>query len=498
MPIVQKILNLDSYFRSTDGDKIIINDLKFFSKLDNEKINNSLMTVYDNAETLSTKPSCDCGKVAGVYMIDKICSECGTVCKEPFKKVKPLLWLKALTTEFKFLNPTIWLMITTLFSKQSTNKITIDYLRYFCDSRYNPLSKDELPTHILQIYNYLGGVRSYQNTMSKLVDILTYMLSLPKFKDPDKQYTITQLITLIENNKDDIFSNYLPIVNKKLFVVENTTKGKFINLASSDIINCVMIWLKACSEESLSDKMKSSITGTVISNLARLYYTYYNDYVVKKEGMFRKHVYGARSHFTFRCVIVSIPGQHNYDEVIAPWCVATSAFRPHIINKLVKRGYSYKNASDMLFKAVKKFNPVIYDILNELIKEAPGKGIEILTQRNPSLFQGSMQKVYITKFNNNPLDVSFKISSLIVKHPNADFDGDELNQTILLDNLVAKEVDTFKPHYNIPDAYKLYGISGNFGLLGPSNTILANFLDDKSCDDKSEDEIVKQLKFIEI
>lgn len=498
MAIVQKILNLDSYFRSTDGDKIIINDLKFFSKLDNEKLNNSLMTVYNNAETLSIKPSCDCGKVVGVYMVGKLCSDCGTVCQESFKKVKPLLWLKALTPELKFLNPTVWLMITTLFSKQSASKITIDYLRYFCDSRYNPEGKNELPSHVAQIYNFLGGVRTYENTMSKLVDILKFMLSLSRYKDQEKQHNISQLITLITNNKDDIFTNYLPIVNKKLFVVENTTKGKFINLASSDIINCVKTWLKACSEENLSEKMKSSVTGTVISNLARLYHTYYNDYVVKKEGMLRKHVYGARSHFTFRCVIVSISGQHNYDEVIAPWCVATSAFRPHILNKLVKRGYSYKNASNILFRAVKKFNPEIYDILNELIEETPGKGIEILTQRNPSLFQGSMQKVYITKFNNNPSDVSFKISSLIAKHPNADFDGDELNQTILLDNLVAKEVDTFKPHYNIPDVSKPYAISGNFGLLGPSNSILTNFLDDKNCYDNSEDEIVKQLKFIDI
>lgn len=472
MSITQKLLNMDTFYKSCPGDKIIINDLSFFNNDHLEKINHSLMTVYENSETLSTKPSCDCGDTQGMFRIGKYCPNCGTQCLEPHTKVKPLLWLKTLTPDIKFLNPTVWLMLCQIIYKKR------DLLRWLCDNKYNPPIK--IPKHVIGIKDVvLNGERSYSAVMSHLEQILVYLLNHSSFKTVDRQQELRDMLELLHTHQEVLFSEYLPIINKKIFVVEEVRKGKFINLASADIVDVVKTWLKLCSEDNVSDKMYNNTVGSMLSNLAGLYKTYFNQYLVKKTGTFRKHVYGARSHFTFRCVIVSMPGQHRHDEIHAPWCVGVTAFRPHILNKLAKRGYTYKNAIIKLYRAVKVFDQEIYDILEELIQESPYKGLGVLLQRNPSLKQASSQLVYITKFKKDPDNMTISMSVLIVKGPNADFDGDELNVTILLDNFMVEQFKTLQPYFNIPDIAKPYEISGNLGLLSPATSVIANFLYDK-------------------
>jgi hypothetical protein len=61
-----------------------------------------------------------------------------------------------------------------------------------------------------------------------------------------------------------------------------------------------------------------------------------------------------------------------------------------------------------------------------------------------------------------------------------DFDGDELNFTVLGDELMATEFKTLSAHHNIPDMSKPFSISGNLSLLSPANSILSNYLGDYS------------------
>jgi hypothetical protein len=490
MAVTQRLLNMDAYFKSCSGDKIIINDLSFFNNEHLEKINHSLMTIYENSETLSTKPSCDCGATKGMFRIGKYCNQCGTQCLEPHTKVKPLLWLKTLTPEIKFLNPTVWLMISQILNKKR------DLLRWLCDYRYNPPTK--VPKHIIGIRDdVLNGERVYSNTMNHLEQILVYLLNHASYKTQPRQQILKDMLELIHNNPNALFSEYLPIINKKIFVVEEVRKGKFINLASADIVDVVKTWLKICSEDSVNEKIYNATLGSMLSNLAGLYKTYFDQYLVKKSGTFRKHVYGARSHFTFRCVIVSVPGKHKHDEISAPWCVGVTAFRPHILNKLTKRGYTYKSAILKLYRSIISFDTEIYEILNELIKESPYRGIPCIIQRNPSLKQGSANLVYITQFTDDPSNMTIKFSCLIAKAPNADYDGDELNVTILLDNYMCEQFKTLQPFFNVPDIAKPYEISGNLGLLSPSTSIIANYLYDKTPSTR-KDQISSSFKYVDM
>ena len=80
--------------------------------------------------------------------------------------------------------------------------------------------------------------------------------------------------------------------------------------------------------------------------------------------------------------------------------------------------YSYREASNKIFTAAKKFDQEIADIGEELIKEAGGQGIATIGHRNPTLQQGSAQQYYIVKFNNDPATNTIMISQLTMKAPN--------------------------------------------------------------------------------
>ena len=415
MGIVQKYISLDQYYRSTSGTKIILNDLDEFSLEDIETVNNSLMTVYDS-DVIDITPKCDCSKLKGAYLLGTVCNECGTAVIDPQEQMDPIMWLKILSPDMKFLSPHYWLMLRNVISKK------IDYIRWLSDTSYNP--PIEIPSFMYGLRDMLNE-RSYPNVINNIDKIIIFLKEQPKFKKSSHHMSnLDMLLDVYNNQKDVIFSNYLPVPNKKLFVMENTTKGKFTNLTVSDMIDLVMTWVKVSSGEKTINR-KSNSTAAVVSKLATLYSNYFATYISGKVGIFRKHAYGFRSHFTFRSVITSIPGRHEANAVEVPWVVGVTAYRPHILNKLIKRGYTYKEANKILFRVVGVYDEVIDEILKELISEARDQFLPVIIQRNPSLLQMSAIKVKIGKFKTDPKDKSLSISHLLVKNMNADFDGDE-------------------------------------------------------------------------
>lgn len=489
MAIAQKLINLNAYFRSTPGTKIIINDLNILSLENRNKISESILTVYDNTDVLSTKPSCECGATQGRYLLGRVCRECGTECKEPHSKLYPLLWLKSLRDDLPFVNPSFWCMLSSVMSS------TTDYLRWLSDDKYNPRVK--IPPYILTLKELLGGIRSYKNTIEHFERIIVFLLSIPKFKAPHKQRELKELLNLYKEHKEDIFSEYLPIVNKKLFVMENTNKGKFINLAASDAIEVVMGWLNVVSLHKDNLKKEEVMTCRAISNLSGLFHTYLKQYITSKYGWIRKHNIATRCYFSCRCVITSRPGSHKNDEIEMPWVIGPTVFRPHILNKLInQRHYAYQDAVRLLNRSIKKYEPVIDEILQELIDESPEGKIPVTIQRNPSIKRGSAIRVFITKFKSDDIrDKTISLSQLVVKLGNGDYDGDEENVMVMLDEVMANEARHLAPHFSTMNVDKPYQISKFITVLSQSDTTIGNMLSSKR-DLPGTDTIVNRLSFV--
>jgi len=412
--------------------------------------------------------------------------------RDVYEKTDPLLWLRALDDMPMFMSPHFWLMMRNAMSS------TVDGMRWLSDTGYNP--PKDIPDYLLGIQNTLPNFeRSYPYLVSHIKPILIYLKNHAAFKTVNKNIVIEGLIDLYTRSKKDIHSKYVPIINKRLFVMENTSKGKYTNLAVSDVIDITLLYVKAVNEVNATPNRKSNIMSRTMSRLADVYISYYKNYVASKPGIFRKHIYGARSHFTFRAVITSISGPHVYEEIHVPWAIGVTAFRPHLLNKLVKRGMIYKEASKLLFNSVKTFNPVVNECLKELVAESPYKnGIPVILQRNPSLEKGSAQRVFISYFKEDIYDPTISLSILITTPLNADFDGDEVNCTILGDNLLADEAGTLSTHFNAPGLSGITEISGDLSIPKPCVATLSNYLLEKEDDGRVIDTISKLLKPVEV
>ena len=101
-----------------------------------------------------------------------------------------------------------------------------------------------------------------------------------------------------------------------------------------------------------------------------------------KPGMFRKHVFASRNHFSMRCVISSLTKAHRYDELLIPWGAAVTMLKMHLMNKLIRRGYTVNHATSLLHFSVYRFHPLIRQLFDEIFSEAPDNKLYCLWQRN--------------------------------------------------------------------------------------------------------------------
>lgn len=460
--VKQKFLNLDKYYHSIES-KIRVNDFSLYDSDKSKECFKMLINTYES-DVVSTIPRCMCGKMSGMFVKDRMCPSCGFRVAE--KGYDPLVWVKTFSDEYKFINPIFYTMLNNVL------KDTVAYLIGMEDEFKNEKAASLAKSIDSAI---LKGDRTYRNFIANLDNILDLVLTLPKHKESHGKIMLVKY--LLDKYREDIFGYYLPLVSPMIFNITKTNKGKFVDIKLTNIIDIAANWLKASTVE-MNDRQKNRLIGQTYTKLALLIKFYITDYLGTKTGFLRKHLNGAKVPMTFRTVIVSRHGKHWHDELEVPWVTGVSVFRPHVLNKLIKKyKWKYKDAIKLIYKGAKEYHPLLDQIFQELIEESPYRGIPCLIQRNPSLLQGSSQLVYITKFKTDPEDNTMGFSQLIVKAPNGDYDGDELNVIPLLDNKLTEIFRTLEPKYNIPGPTP-FSVSSNLTILAPGHTIMMEYLQD--------------------
>ncbi len=138
------------------------------------------------------------------------------------------------------------------------------------------------------------------------------------------------------------------------------------------------------------------------------------DMLKGKQGRFRQNLLGKRVDYSGRSVIVVGP-ELGFNQCGLPKKMALELFDPFIIYELERRGYV--NTIKSAKRLMEQEDPVVYDILDDLIKEHP-----VLLNRAPTLHRLGVQAFM-------PVLVEGKAIRL---HPlacaafNADFDGDQM------------------------------------------------------------------------
>ena len=520
MGITHVFTNLTEMYNNSNTTKIIINDLINEEDKAGNVIFDNILTIYES-EILSTVPSCACPDRNGLYgrlNLGRVCEICGTEVKESYENIDSNMWLRALfvkdpplklfpTGEIPFITPGFWTVLTDLIHKvKGKDSNRPDLLRYFTDGSYKIPQKAVLSKQIINVRDRvvnecLGGKRCYItfiNNIDKVFELLInhpYYTKVNNAKNKQQFSKAKQLELLykiykesVEKQDGAIFTSFIPIISKHVFVMEKTPKGKIVDLKCASSIEVVNTWFKLCKTMKENDIHGSpqvtpreigKIMSKVIHTLSSTYTSYAREFLHHKNGIIRKHCYGARVPFTARGVIVSIRGKHDRKGIEVPWSIGLTIFYPHIMNKLKKRGYSMKEAVMLISSCYHKYDPVIDKIFKELIKEAPDNKIYAVIQRNPSLLRGSANLVYVSKFKTDPEDYTIGFSQLIVKAGNGDYDGDALNVLFLLDQKMVDLFKPFDPDLSNMDLDHPGSTTKHLTLLGPGNIIMLNFLKDR-------------------
>ena len=139
-----------------------------------------------------------------------------------------------------------------------------------------------------------------------------------------------------------------------------------------------------------------------------------SDMLKGKIGRFRQNLLGKRVDYSGRSVIVVGP-ELQLHQCGLPKGMALELFKPFIIRKLQEKGYAHtiKRAKHM----TEQISPEVWEVLEEVIDEHP-----VMLNRAPTLHRLGIQAFQPQLVE----DKAIRISPLVCKAFNADFDGDQM------------------------------------------------------------------------
>jgi hypothetical protein len=399
-------LNFNQLFNESARQPVIVNDISEETAGDKERFNMAIYTKHAS-DLLSNMPSCNCGTLIGEYNVGNLCNNCNTPVEHPSdQKLEPILWIRSPNGVAPLLNPIIWTMLSKKFTSSGFNII-----QWYCDTGYSPPVK--IPAVLESVIN-LGFNRGYNNFVNNFYPIIEGLFSLKQFKLKKNEENI--LLLLLKQSRDCIFSNHLPIPNKALLVIEESNFGIYTDATVEGAVDAIRTLVGIDSPLSTFNvRTKENRAAKTIYQLAEFYDSLYSQNLASKEGLFRKHIFGTRCHWSFRAVISSLTDQHAYDELHIPWGIGISVFRLHLINKLLRRSFTPNQAIALLNEHAAKYHPLLDELFKLLIAEAPGGSISCVLQRNPSLERASAQAMRITKIKTevNIPTISLSILSVV-------------------------------------------------------------------------------------
>lgn len=455
---------------------VIVNDFPNDTRTDRSELANLIRTSYDG-DTLNILPTCDCTKHTGRYKAELgyICEVCNTpVVSHSEKPIEANVWLRAPEGVAPFMNPCAWKMITDTFTCKGLNII-----QWLCGIQTTTNKPAQMA--IIERLGDLGIKRGYNNFVYNFDSIIETLVS-ERMHRPDVK-SRDEILDFIRMFRDRLFTYILPVPNKIAFITEVTAVGVYVDASMAPAMDAIQT-IASIDEEpgGTSQSVKENRTAKTISLLADFYLQYVKKAIGPKDGWFRKHVFGTRITFSARAVISSISEPHRYDDLHTPWSLSISLLRIHIINKLLKRGYTAKTAEKAVVHASvvllmnDKYSKDVSDCLDELLAESPYRGIPVILQRNPTLARASAQRLFITKIKRTLDDKTFSLSPQILAGPNADFDGDEMNLGLILDEYQFLLLDRLAPEYSVFDLQEARTISGINATPKPVISTIANWL----------------------
>lgn len=420
-----KYQNFDGIYHRLLTDKILINRIDIFNDEIKAVLDSIIMKNYSE-DNLSIIPSCQCGEIKGGYYLGDPCHKCSTrVVNGVDDSISFLLWVERPKEVEYFISP---IAIANLLDRYKITRPSVKLVEYIMLPNLKIDKKQQKTNlHVLERLDFLlkqnnipRGYNSFVKNFFKIIEILEHEFVKKKTSDEGN------FLQLMHDNKDQIFSNFMPFPNKVLFASETNELGRFVDRAVLSPINTIRR-LTGIDLHTRPSHVKQAKVARSLIDMSEFYKKYIEDVVFGKPGLIRQQLTATRSHFTARAVITSIPGIHEHDEIHVPWSIGCTLMRPFLLASLYRRGYSYRGAINFLTFHNRIYNPLIDEMFNEFIGSSMnmhGKiGLTCLFNRNPSLHRGSIQTVRLTRFKTDPEDNTISMSDRIGPSFNSDHDG---------------------------------------------------------------------------
>ena len=443
-----RLFDTDAHFRNSPG-AVLLNKIDFSRPGYAEALNSKL---YHQKTEMNFIASCECGYYEDNYYIGATCPVCKTLVVSPLSFNREHLphttWISAPEIIPGFPHPTFYRTLHAWLRYNRTDS--------YIDAILNPAKP--LPA-VLAGFVKGRGFKYFHDNFDYLVE---------QFFTITKRANSMHIRRLMEKYRHLAFVRYLPALSSVLHPITAADESAESSRRYTDKDS--QFFLEAVHQLSYIEHNHKKIRrGDTLDIKLFEAYRSYMEYLSKitdrrlskKASLLRRHMFGARFHWSFRAVIVPLTGPHRYDEIHVPWQVGVNTLRVHLLGRLMKRHKMPMSKAYALIKhAGAAYDPLIDQLMKEFIAESErGGGLPVPTNRNPSLRKGATQLIYITKIKTDLADAAMGFSPLIVSAPNADYDGDSLNGLLLLESDAAEKYLTMHPStnyfsYNAPTVSK--------------------------------------------
>lgn len=282
------------------------------------------------------------------------------------------------------------------------------------------------------ILEMLKGI-DLDSTVDKLKEDLKNTASEAKKKKISKRLKVLTAFQISGNRPEWMILSVVPVIPPDLRPLVPLDGGRFATSDLNDLYRRVinrnnrlkrLLELNAPDiivrnekrmlQESVDALFDNGRRGRTITGPNKRPLKSLSDMLKGKGGRFRQNLLGKRVDYSGRSVIVVGP-ELRLHQCGLPKKMALELFKPFIYNKLEERGYvtTIKSAKKM----VEKEKPVVWDILDEVIKEHP-----VMLNRAPTLHRLGIQAF-------EPILIEGKaiqLHPLVCTAYNADFDGDQM------------------------------------------------------------------------
>ena len=203
----------------------------------------------------------------------------------------------------------------------------------------------------------------------------------------------------------DLNDLYRRIINR------NNRLKRLLDLGAPDII---IRNEKRMLQEAVDALIDNGRRGRAVTGPGNRALKSLSDMLKGKQGRFRQNLLGKRVDYSGRSVIVVGPELKIY-QCGLPKEMAIELFKPFVMKELEAKGLAHNIKSAK--KMVEKLQPVVWDVLEDVIKEHP-----VMLNRAPTLHRLGIQAF-------EPILVggrAIKLHPLVCTAFNADFDGDQM------------------------------------------------------------------------